>query len=228
MGYCERPFARGSPPFWRAQAHTGANNVVCAPCCVRCLRARPCGGFALLRFMPVASASTRVLPRSHILLAHALWRGRSLCSLGGVPCWGLLWACLLAGGWGLVFAFGLCSLGVFAFGGVGALAWGGGTVWSRRPLALLACLRAHASGVGLLACALLRLPLCGRGRPGRGGTWLSRPLQRGVRCPRCVAWREGEGLGALSWCANTRAHRERRGGGESPAGPCWPGWGRAG
>lgn len=45
-----------------------------------------------------------------------------------------------AGGWGLVFTLLVCSpFGVCAFG-VGALAWGGGTVWSRRPLPrLLAC-----------------------------------------------------------------------------------------
>lgn len=111
---------------------------------------------------------TRVLLRSHILLAHALWRGRSLCSLGGVPCWGLLWACLLAGGWVSCLRAGRVRLGVCVLACVRSLG-GGGSVWSRRPLApacLLACSR---PGVGLLACArLVRAGWADGGQVGAG------------------------------------------------------------
>ena len=59
---------------------------------------------------------------------------------------------VFACGWlGLVFAFGLCSCGCLRFLGVGALAWGGGTVWLRPPLSRLACLLACSrSGVGVV------------------------------------------------------------------------------
>ena len=66
---------------------------------------------------------------------------------------GLLWACLLAGGWGLAFAFGLCSLGVFVCLFVCVRV---GVVGQCGPAALLlrlACLRAHALVWALLACA---------------------------------------------------------------------------
>ena len=51
------------------------------------------------------------------------------------------------------------------------------------------------------------------------------------RCPLPDAWRgrrEGLGVRALSWCANTRAHGERKRGGRGGAswgGQWWPGWG---
>ena len=74
---------------------------------------------------------------------------------------------VFACGWlGFVFARGACSLGVFACFGVGALAWGGGTVWSRRPPCpgLLGwCSRSGVGAVGV--CAVLR---CGSNGNGAG------------------------------------------------------------
>ena len=169
---------------------------------------------------------TRVLLRSHILLAHALWRGRSLCSLGGVPCWGLLWACLLAGGWVLCLRAGRVRLLVFACFGVGVLAWGGGTVWSRRPCP--ACLvGAHASGVGLLACAVVLRARWAEG--GLVGAGHGCPAPYSVACGARLlrAWGEAWRVGC-SQGANARAHGERKRGGRGGAswgGPWWPGRG---
>lgn len=223
MGYCERPFARVSPPSGGRRAaplrrkpglfaRSPCVRLSCVPALVGVSPAllhagRPCQG-------------TRVLLRSHILLAHALWRGRSLCSLGGVPCWGLLWACLLAGGWVSCLRAGRVRLLVFACFGVGVLAWGGGTVWSRRPCP--ACLvGAHASGVGLLACARL---VCARWAEGG-------QVGAGQRCPAPIAWRwaarrlRARGERRCVWGAPrgvlTRAHAQREeggGGGGEPRG----------
>ena len=72
-----------------------------------------------------------------------------------------------------MFALLVCSCGCLRFLGVGVLGWGGGAVWSCRPLcpacpvcllALFGCLLAHASGVGVVGvCAVGRLPPCVRG-----------------------------------------------------------------
>lgn len=79
---------------------------------------------------------------------------------------GLLWACLLACGWGLVFAlllcspFGVCAFGVCAFG-VGALVgWWDSVVppplRAHCPLAVWV-FGAHAPRVGAVGvCAVLR------------------------------------------------------------------------
>lgn len=153
---------------------------------------------------------TRVLLRSHILLAHALWRGRSLCSLGGVPCWGLLWACLLAGGWVSCLRAGRVRLLVFACFGVGVLAWGGGTVWSRRPCP--ACLvGAHASGVGLLACAVVLRARWAEG--GLVGAGQPCPAPYSVALPplRCAWMRKRVGVPARSG-ENTHTEGGRRAG----------------
>ena len=190
------------PPL-RAQAAHRAQTRLFARFCVRCLRARvvrPCASF-----VPVAPARARVFPRSHILLAHALWRGRSLCSLGGVPWQGLvLWACLVlwvAGVWCLRYC--PCSLVVFAcllvcarLGVVGQC----GIAAPSTSACLLACSRAACG-----RCWRVR-GLCvpvGGGRLCGGGTWLSRPhaLLGGAAA---VAWRgEREKGGVLLGAVNT-------------------------
>ena len=90
---------------------------------------------------------------------------------------------------------------VFACFGVGALAWGGGAVWSRRPsLRSLPSggwgFGAHAFGVGVVGvCAVLR---CGSNGNGAGQS-LSRPYVLLVSLPplRCV---QEKGWGALVVC----------------------------
>ena len=178
----------------------------------RCLRAR----LVRLSCVPAFGVSpallhagrpcqgTRVLLRSHILLAHALWRGRSLCSLGGVPCWGSSCGrvCLrVAGVWCLRYC--PCSLGVFACFGVCARLGVVGQSWSRRPTCpgLLACSRSGVGAVGV--CAACVCPM-GGGRPGRGAGLLRSP--RG-------AWKRESGLGC-SHGALTRAHAQREEGEE--------------
>ena len=158
--------------------------------------------------MPVAPAATGSPALTHLACPRAVaWA--LLCSRGGGSL-GLLWACLLVGWLG----FGVYARGVFVWvfacllvcarlGVVGQC----GCVRPFASACLLACSR---SGVGLLACAMLPWV---RGNGKWGGTTLSRPIQRGVRCP-AAAWRAREGLWVLSWCANTRAYAERRGRGE--------------
>ena len=115
-----------------------------------------------------------------------------------------------------MFALGLCSpFGVCAFG-VGALAWGGGGSVVPAALPRLACLRAHAL---VWACWRVR-GLCARwaegGQVGAGRSCPA-PLRALVALPGCCVREEGEkgwGVGVLSWCANTRAHGERKRGGE--------------
>lgn len=148
----------------------------------RCLRARlvcacpacpPLWGFRLLRFMP--GCCPTVL-RSHILLAHALWRGRFVFARVGLH---LLWACLLAGGW------------------VGCLRY-----WCVRLGCLRACLCALAWGwwdsvvppppfPRLLACVLTPLVwACWRVRGWRvRGGRRAALLGRDNRVPPHTAWR---------------------------------------
>lgn len=99
------------------------------------------------------------------------------------------------------------------------------------PLLRLACLRAHAL---VWACWRVRGSACSMGgwRSGRGGTIVSRPFTcvGGAvhRLMRARGRREGLGVRALSWCANTCAHGERKRGGRGGAswgGQWWPGWG---
>lgn len=178
----------------------GANQGCLRAPCVLVLRARPCGGFACFASCRSPLLGTRVLLRSHILLAHALWRGRSLCSLGGVPCWGLLWACLLAGGWGSCLRAGrvragVCVLACVRFGGVV------GQCGPAAPLPRLACLRAHASGVGLLACARLVCARWAEGGQVGAGHDCPAPLRAlvALSTARCVARKRGV-VGALMVC----------------------------
>ena len=176
----------------------GANHVVCAlALCALVLRARPCGGFACFASCRSPLPGHAGPPALTHLACPRVWRGRSLCSLGGVPCWGLLWACLLAGGWVSCF-------------GVGVLAWGGGTVWSRRPCP--ACLvGAHASGVGLLACAVVLRARWAEG--GLVGAGQPCPAPYSVALPplRCAWMRKRVGVPARSG-ENTHTEGGRRAG----------------
>lgn len=186
------------PRLAGAGRHTAQTKGCLRAPCVLVLRAR-LWGFALLRFMP--GCCPTVL-RSHILLAHALWRGRFVFARVGQH---LLWACLLGGWLSFVFTRGACSpFGVCVLACVRSLG-GGGTVWSRRPLPRLACLRAHALAWALLACAVVL-----RARWAEGGQ-----VGAGQRCPApyCVALgcfgrpvARGERKRGCSRCANTRAH----------------------
>ena len=122
--------------------------------CVRCLRAR----VGRLRFVRAGRLLFHGSPVALTLgCAYTLLCGRFVFARV-VEGAGLLWACLLAGGWVSCLRWGCVRLLVFAFL-VLAFWWGGGTVWSRRPplfcpACLLVCLR---FGVGLLACAVLPL-----------------------------------------------------------------------
>ena len=173
----------------------GANPIVCAlALCALVLRARPCGGFALLCFMPVAHSATG--SRAHTVLPTRCGVGALVFARGWQR--GLLWACLL-GGW---LGFGVCAGGVFAWGVcVLACVRSRGGWWDSvvPPPPCPACLRAHALAWALFGvCAACVCPM-GGGRPGRGGTTLSRPLLRGaglLRSPR-GAEREKVGWGAL-------------------------------
>ena len=193
----------------RRAAH-GANQGCLRAFVCLLLRARPCGGFALLCFLPVAHSATGPLLRSHLVRPH-------------VTVWALLvfarvvaaWACCgrvcSVGGWVGCLRYCPCSLGVFALSWCwrACLGWWG-SVAASAPLPRLACLRVHALVWALLACAVvLRLPPCVRGVTVWGGTTLSRPIRRGVRCPAdaCAgreAWRVGCSQGA-----NTGAHTQR-------------------
>lgn len=228
MGYCERPSLALSS-LAGAGAHRTQTwlfaRLLCALSCVPAL-------VVCASFVPVACFSTVPLLRSHLAAPTRYCVGASCVRAGGGRA-GLLWACLLAGGWGLVFALLPVFVWVFALLGVGALDWGGGAVWSRRPPCpgLLACVLTPWCGlVGV--CAVLRARWAEGGQVGAGQS-LSRPFTCvGVavhRPMRARGRREGLGVRALSWCANTRARREmdrgERGGGVSWGGPWWPGWG---
>ena len=205
----------------------GANHVVCAlALCALVLRARPCGGFACF-------ASCRSPLPGHAgppSLTH-LACPRALAWALFVFAWGRALLGLVVGvfacGWlGFVFTRGACSpFGVCAFLVLACLLGVAGAVWLRPPaLPRLACLRAHAL---VWACWRVRW-FCVRG--GRRVALLGRdnrvPPHTAWRCPRCVACKRR--VGALSWCANTRAHGERKRGGRGGAswgGPWLPGWG---
>lgn len=107
----------------------------------------------------------------------------------------LLWACLLAGGWGLVFALLPVFVWVFACLLVCACLglWGSVVPPPLCPACLLACVLTPL----VWACWRVRGAACpmGGGRPGRGGTWLSRPMQRGA-APVALRVDEKEGGGA--------------------------------
>lgn len=134
---------------------------------------------------------------------------------------------VFACGWlGFVFTRGACSpFGVCAFG-VGALVGWWDSVAASAPH------YAHcplAGGVLVLTPLVWALLACA-GYCAAGATVMGRdmivPPHTAWRCPRCVACKRR--VGALSWCANTRAHAERkRGGGRGASwgGPWWPGRG---
>ena len=172
-----------------------------------------------LRFVRAGRPLCHGFPCSHCF-AHALWRGRS-CVRVGVAEWACLWACLLAGGWGLVFAVSLCSRGCLR-ALVLALWWGGGAVWSRRPCPCSAWLvGAHAPVWAAMACARAggrlggAVMVAGHGCPATMRCWvaLSPPLRTRGREKR-------EGWGCPLGVVNTRTERE---GGSHRPGNCWHG-----
>ena len=103
-----------------------------------------------------------------------------------------------------MFALGACSCGCLRALVLAQVCWGWWDSVVPPPLCpgLLACLRAHAFGVGLLACA----GYCAAGATVMGRDMIV-PPHTAWRCPRCVACKRR--VGALSWCANTRARAER-------------------
>ena len=166
---------------------------------MRCLRAR----VGRLRFV---RAGRPLLPRvpalTHLACPRALaWA--LLCLRGGGSL-GLLWACLLAGGWVSCLRAGRVRLGVCVLACVRSLG-GGGAVWSRRPLApacLLACVLTPWCGlVGV--CAVLRARWADGGQVGAGQSCPA-PLRAlvALSTARCVARKERRvgGEGALMVC----------------------------
>ena len=130
-------------------------------------------------------------PRSHVLLAHALWRGRS-CVCVGVA------AGLVVG----VFARWVAGLRFFVFAVVFAWVvlalWLGGGAWlSRRPVPLLGV---HMLVWAALACVVVL-------RAGLGGKWggatMSRPMLRGAVHHTVCAWGEREREGGAREVVNT-------------------------
>ena len=224
MGYCERPFARVSPP-------SGGRRAAPLRRKPRCLRARlvcacpacpPLWGFRLLCFMPVAPARARGSSCAYTSCLPTRSGVGALCVRLG--------ACLVGACCGRVClrvaGFRVYARGVFAF-------------WCLRAL-VLACLLGVVGQCGPAAPAplawLVLTPLvwaCWRVRRppflGEGVTVMGRdnvvPPHTAWRCPRCVACKRR--VGVLSWCANTRARAERemRGRGDSWGGPWWPGRG---
>lgn len=173
----------------------GANHVVCAlALCALVLRARPCGGFACF-------ASCRSPLPGHAgppALTH-LACPRALAWALFVFAWGRALLGLVVGVFARwVVGFRVYARGVFAFWCLRALVlalwWGGGAVWSRRPCpaCLLACSRLWCGLVGV--CGGSACPM-GGGWPCWGGTWLSRPIQRGA-APVALRVDEKEGGGA--------------------------------
>ena len=94
----------------------------------------------------------------------------------------LLWACLLGGWLGFVFTRGACSCGCLR-ALVLALWWGGGTVWLRPPLITLTALWRVGFWCSRLWCGRGSACPMGGGRPGRGGTTVSRPYALLVSLP---------------------------------------------
>jgi len=191
VGYCERPFARVSPPsggrraapLRRKQRGLRARLVCACPACP------PLWGFRLLCFMP--GCSPTVL-RSHFLACpRAVAWARKCLRVWGCTCCGRV--CLrVVGVWCL--RLGCVRLGCLRFLGVGALAWGGGAVWSRRPPCpgLLACLRAHAL---VWACWRVRCSLgCGVTVMGRDNV-VPPHYVRWWRCPDAACARKERRVG---------------------------------
>lgn len=142
----------------------------------------------------------------------------------------LLWACLLAGGWGLVFALLPVFVWVFACLLVCAcLGLWGSVVPPPLCPGLFACLLAHA-----LVWACWRV----RGWRVRGGR-VGGLVGAGQSCPApyCVAWatsvapwrgRERRGVwGAPGVLTRAHTQREEEGRERGATGRCrcWPGWG---
>lgn len=235
MGYCERPFARVSPPVWRAQGGTASaqTTLFARSPCVR-LSCVP----ALVGVSP-ALLHAGVLPHCFALTLPCL---PTRCGVGAkvfarVGLY-LLWACLLAGGWGLVFALLPVFVWVFACLLVCACLgwWDNYCPAAPAPLAWL---------VLTLWCGLekrVREPVGGQVRGGNGaGHDCPAPCAAGWRCRRCVRVEERRlrvGVPARSGEHNptpslvlaymeTGSHpvgAKQRGGATGRA--WWPGWGR--
>lgn len=181
------------PSGGRRAAHWRKPGLFARFLCALVLRARlvgvsPC---FVLAGRPAATGS-----RAHTVLPTRLGVGVSVFAWGWQQ--GLLWSCLLAGGWVGCLRYCPCSLGVFARLLVCARLGVAGQCGCVRPFTL-ACLRAHAFGVGAVGvCGVLRCPM-GGGRSGRGGTIVSRPyvLLVSLLPLRCV---QEKGWGALVVC----------------------------
>ena len=173
----------------------GANHVVCAlALCALVLRARPCGGFACF-------ASCRSPLPGHAgppALTH-LACPRALAWALFVFAWGRALLGLVVGvfacGWlGFVFTRGACSpFGVCVLWCWRAcLGWWDSVVPPPLPRLLGWCSRLWCGLVGV--CGGSACPM-GGGWPCWGGTWLSRPIQRGA-APVALRVDEKEGGGA--------------------------------
>ena len=207
-----------------------ANQVVCALLCAL----SACPRRASLRFVRAGRLLFHGSPLALTLgCAHTLLCGRFLCSRGWWK--SRLVVGVFACGWlGFVFTRGACSCGCLRALVLAQVCWGWWDSVVPPPLCpgLLACLRAHAFGVGLLACA--QFCAC----PLRAGC---NSMGRDMVVPPHTAWRallrspRGAGrekAGVLTLGVLTRAHaqrereREGRGRGATWGGPWWTGWGR--
>ena len=150
-----------------------------------CLRAFVCAvcvpaSCVCASFVPVACFSTVPLLRSHCH-AHTVACGRFLCSRGW---WKSRFAVGVFARW--VVGFRVYARGVFvwvfACFGVGALVgWWGSVV--PPPLITLTALWRVGLWCSRLWCGCGSVCPMGGGRPGRGGTWLSRPYALLVSLP---------------------------------------------
>ena len=204
MGCCERPFARVSPPVWRAQGGTASaqTTLFARSPCVR-LSCVP----ALVGVSP-ALLHAGVLPHCFALTLPCL---PTRCGVGAkvfarVGLY-LLWACLLAGGWGLVFALLPVFVWVFACLIVCACLglWGSVVPLPLCPACLLACSRLWCGLVGV--CGVLRARWAEGGQVGAGHGC---PAQCSVALPplRCAWMRKRVGVPARSG-ENTRTEGGR-------------------
>ena len=184
-----------------------ANQVVCALLCAL----SACPRRASLRFVRAGRLLFHGSPLALTLgCAHTLLCGRFLCSRGWWK--SRLVVGVFACGWlGFVFTRGACSCGCLRALVLAQVCWGWWDSVVPPPLCpgLLACLRAHAFGVGLLACA--QFCAC----PLRAGC---NSMGRDMVVPPHTAWRallrspRGAGrekAGVLTLGVLTRAHAQR-------------------
>lgn len=190
------------PPL-RAQAAHGANQGCLRACCVRCLRAR----VGRLRFVRAGRLLFHGSPLALTLgCAHTLLCGRSCVRAGGGRA-GLLWACLLAGGWVGCLRLGCVRLGCLRaclcarLGVVGRFCVPPPRLFS---LAALGWVGFWCSHFGVWALGRARWLV----RGGLGGK-----VGRDMIVPPHVAWRAPFCCVAWGRVVNIRAHTEREGGG---------------